>query len=552
MYDIFLVSKSQVNSDLLVELRSRYTSTQKIDYVENFQQIKDRAFTKMFWVIWDDIILDDKFDLNAYRATKWDDQYIHVFLNGKYYDGLALFPKSATITTKEFKHRFYTEKKQIEILASRPRSYDQYYIETYEQYKQASENSSSDMFWALSHNLSVDREFDFDFYFSHHNAYDRNQNHAFIHRVNGKDLYNGIFLFSKNRELSKKEIEFRFPVERKEWPIVASGPVKYDRFVVKDYQDYLHAYDNAKTEMFWMIPNEVQPKKGFGFDIYFSHDNKYDRSVHHGFKHLFRNEENYNGITLLTKQHKLSKREVDFRFVIEKKEWDIVASSLKPYDIIFISYNEPNADENFKRLQERFPRAKRVHGVKGIHQAHIKAAELSDTDMFYVVDGDAVIEEDFEFDYEVPVYDNDAVHVWRSRNPINDLEYGYGGVKLLPKKLTMQMDITSSDMTTSISKKFKVQSQVSNVSAFNVDEFSTWKSAFRECAKLSGKVIDRQHEEETNERLKVWTTIAKGMFSEYALTGAKAGMEFGRSCSNNLQLINDFEWLEKQFKESMI
>ena len=33
------------------------------------------------------------------------------------------------------------------------------------------------------------------------------------------------------------------------------------------------------------------------------------------------------------------------------------------FDIIFISYQEPNAEENFKQLQNRFPIAQRVHGI---------------------------------------------------------------------------------------------------------------------------------------------------------------------------------------------
>ena len=553
MYDIFVISRKQVNEKLLSSIRKRYPSAQKLDQVENFQQIRAQSFTKMFWVVWDDIILNDDFDLNAYRATEWDDQYVHVFLNGDHYDGLALFPKTAAITSKEFKHRFYTDKKQVEILASKPRSYDRFYIETFEHYQYALENSTTEMFWALSHNLSINESFDFDFYFSHHDAYDRNQNHAFVHKMPDRDLYNGIFLLSKNKTLSKKEIEFRFPVERKEWPIVASGPVKYDRFVINDYNDYLKACDTAKTEMFWIIPNEVQVKKGFDFDIYFSHDNQYDRSMHHGFKHVFRKEETYNGITLVSKKQQLSKKEIDFRFVIEKKEWDIVASQLKPYDIVFISYNEPNADDNFKKLQQRFPRAKRIHGVKGIHQAHIKAAELSDTDMFFVVDGDAIVEDDFYFDYEVPVYDRDCVHVWRSRNPINDLEYGYGGVKLLPRQPTLDMDVDAPDMTTSISKKFKIQKQVSNVSEFNIDELSTWRSAFRECAKLASKTIRGQIDKETNQRLEIWTTIGSDRkYGNYAIAGARAGREFGNIDGVDLKLINDFTWLEQRFKESKI
>ena len=112
----------------------------------------------------------------------------------------------------------------------------------------------------------------------------------------------------------------------------------------------------------------------------------------------------------------------------------------------------------------------------------------------------------------------------------------------------MKVDVNSTDMTTSISDRFKAMPFVSNVTNFNTDEFSTWKSAFRECAKLSSKVIDRQEEGETNERLKVWTTKANGRFCEFAIRGANAGMRFGLSDGVDLGLINDFDWLLRQFE----
>ena len=114
---------------------------------------------------------------------------------------------------------------------------------------------------------------------------------------------------------------------------------------------------------------------------------------------------------------------------------------------------------------------------------------------FGVVDADAQIVEDFNFDYQVNEYNLETVHVWQSRNPINDLQYGYGGVKLLPKQLTLEMNTDTTDMTTSISNNFKAIKQVSNITGFNSDPFSAWKSAFRECVKLSSKVIDRQENE---------------------------------------------------------
>ena len=223
------------------------------------------------------------------------------------------------------------------------------------------------------------------------------------------------------------------------------------------------------------------------------------------------------------------------------------------YDIVFISYQEPSADANYAALKARFPMAKRVHGVKGIHQAHIKAAKKCFTTMCWIVDADAIILNDFNFDYVVPEHQLDHVHVWRSQNPINELVYGYGGVKLFPRKLTIDMDLTKLDMTTSISPHFIAVEQVANITAFNTDPFNTWKSAFRECAKLSSKIIDRQNNEETEQRLDTWCT--KGIerrYGDYAIAGANVGREFGISNRSDISLINNFEWLHEQFSKHTV
>ena len=223
------------------------------------------------------------------------------------------------------------------------------------------------------------------------------------------------------------------------------------------------------------------------------------------------------------------------------------------YDIVFISYHEVNAEENYYDLYSRFntvgvfgDRVKRVKDVKGIHNAHVAAAKLVNSNYFFVVDGDAVIVDEFDFGYTTR--EKDIVHVWRSQNPINDLVYGYGGVKLLPTTLTCNMDTTTNDMTTSISNKFKVMNEVSNITAFDTDAFSTWRSAFRECAKLSSKSIRRQKDDETESRLKTWRTVGHDrQYGDYAMAGATAGMEFGLSRGSDLRLINDWEWLHEQY-----
>jgi len=220
------------------------------------------------------------------------------------------------------------------------------------------------------------------------------------------------------------------------------------------------------------------------------------------------------------------------------------------FDIIFLSYDETDADNHFRQLRNRFPRAKRISGVKGIFEAHKAAAKLSDTSMFYVVDADAEISPTFTFDYQPTSYDRHSVHIWYSKNPVNGLEYGYGGVKLFPRKILLEYKGSSVDFTTSVSGSVKVIPEVSNITRFNTDPFSTWRSAFRECVKLSSKIITGQTDNETEERLRIWQTNGDGEFGDFAIMGANEGREFGKENINQpeqLKLINDFNWLEKRF-----
>ena len=649
VYDIFYVSKNIIDEQNWKQFRSKFPSSQKIDNVKSFDDIKKKAFTKFFWVVWDDLNIVDTFKFD-YKVSAWDQDYIHVWLNGENYDGVVLFSKKSAPSEKEFQHRFYINKKEIDITASFPKPFEKFYINTYEEYLETVNNTNSDMFWVIWNDIELDYDFNyyvpyydyfhrnithifknsehfdglclfsknttiskkefehrfyvnkkeidivaskpkkypifiisnyaeyqsalknspltmfwavwpnieiindqiFETYFSHHNSYDRNENHVFKNISNDQESFvNGVVLFSTNKPVSKKEIEHRFFIDKKEHDLVVSKYKPYDKFVIDTFNDYEHALSTASTDMFWVIPPEVEPMPDFKFDLQFPYQNKYELSINHVFKNIDVEEIKYNGIMLLSKNRPISAREIEYRYLIEKKEYDLVASKLKLYDIVFISYNEPNADENFSKLIDRFPRAKRVHGVKGIHQAHIAAAKLATTPMFWVVDGDAIVEDDFEFDLLLPKHDTDIVHVWLSKNPINGLTYGYGGVKLLPKNLTINMEMTSVDMTMAISKKFKVIKEVSNLTVFNTDPFNTWKSAFRECVKLASRPVDSGYQEETEDRLITWCSVGSDkLYGEYSIAGARAGKQYGLlniADANQLRKINDFEWLQNQF-----
>jgi len=408
--------------------------------------------------------------------------------------------------------------------------------------KQAQQKSFTKFVWIVWDDVVVDDAFDFDY---KPDAWSQDVIHLFL---NGEH-YDGVCLVPKKLQITQKEIDHRFFVANKKVDIIASRPCKFEVFETKTYDDYLHALEHSKYDMFWIVPEYVNPARHFKFDSYYSH-------LGRNTNYAYLNGKYHDGIVLCSKKAKFSRREFDYKFIANKKEIDIIVSTPKPYDMVFISYQEPNADENYARILKRFPDCKRVHGVKGIHQAHIEGAKLCSTDMFWIVDGDAIIVDDFNFDYQVARWDKEVVHVWRSQNPINDMVYGYGGVKLFPTELTINMDTSKPDMTTSISSKFRAVHDISNITAFNTDAFNSFKSGFRECCKLSSKVIDRQKDDETNERLRKWCTIGSDrQYGKYAIAGAKAGATYGMLHQGDLQalkMINDFDWLQEQFNNANI
>jgi hypothetical protein len=222
-------------------------------------------------------------------------------------------------------------------------------------------------------------------------------------------------------------------------------------------------------------------------------------------------------------------------------------------DVVFISYNEPNAEDNWARVLERAPHAKRVDGVKGIFAAHCRAAEIATTDMFYVVDGDAWLVDDWAFDYQPNIWNRHCAYVWCSRNPVNDLVYGYGGVKLFPRQKLLDAWLWQGlDMTTEVMKDISIMPRVSNETRFNTDEFSTWRSAFRECVKLFYHLEQHPDNFYLENRLDEWMMSGDDRpYGEYSIKGATDAVEFVKKNIVNLKIllkINDRKWLSREFK----
>jgi hypothetical protein len=309
------------------------------------------------------------------------------------------------------------------------------------------------------------------------------------------------------------------------------------------------AMAQVKTSKFWLIPVTVEISKP---TLPYKVEKWDDQYVHYqklGNSELF----------LISKTHTITEDQINKNFFNDTKFVNFEIFYKHPayiYDVFFLSYNEPCAEKNYQRLLEKVPTAHHISGVKGIFDAHFLAATKSTTPFFWVVDADAEVVNTFNFDYEPFPWDFDILHIWKSKNVINDLIYGNGGIKLIPRHVIFDSANDAIDITTSLSCRIKVIDEVSNLNNFCVDEFSAWRSAFRECTKLSSKTIQGQIDAETEDRLKIWCTVGDNKpFGEFVIAGALAGKEYGEKNASNieaLKLINDFDWLRSQFETNSV
>tara|TARA_B110000858_G_scaffold34994_1_gene39114 strand:+ start:4820 stop:5674 length:855 start_codon:yes stop_codon:yes gene_type:complete len=107
---------------------------------------------------------------------------------------------------------------------------------------------------------------------------------------------------------------------------------------------------------------------------------------------------------------------------------------------VYISFKEPNKEENWADLKNKVPWAKRVDGVVGFDNAHKAAAEVAETDFFISVDGDNILDERFLLEtLDWSKTDQRAVHRWRAENNINGLVYGNGGLVGWQKSTCLNM-----------------------------------------------------------------------------------------------------------------
>jgi hypothetical protein len=233
------------------------------------------------------------------------------------------------------------------------------------------------------------------------------------------------------------------------------------------------------------------------------------------------------------------------------------------YDVVFLSYDEPNSDLHYADLCNKVPWAKRVHGVKGSDHAHKAAANLSETDWFITVDADNIVNPKF-FDLDIDT-DNPKIQVygWCARNKINGLRYGNGGLKVWKKEFVLNMQTHENSTSDRGQVDFCWEDGYQNFprvysdSIITASPYQAWRAGFREGVKmtlLDGVKVPPQEIQQqiwwhNIHRLRMWSTV--GMHEEngkYAILGARMGTYMTNCTDWNYVDVRDFEKLREIYE----
>ena len=212
-------------------------------------------------------------------------------------------------------------------------------------------------------------------------------------------------------------------------------------------------------------------------------------------------------------------------------------STQKPQDIVFISYDEKDADLNYEILKKQHPQAKRVHGVEGMVNALKQAAKQCDTPWYFAVFARTEVAEEFKFDFNPDYLETPGNYIFNAYNRITRNTYGHGAVLLYHCKTVIEAETWGYDFTTSFP-----YTAIPLLSCYNDARtpWEAWRTSFREVLKLkSMTTVESQY------RLDQWLTVGEGTVGDWSIAGAKDAVNY----TGSIEKANDWHWLRNYFIE---
>lgn len=226
-------------------------------------------------------------------------------------------------------------------------------------------------------------------------------------------------------------------------------------------------------------------------------------------------------------------------------------------DVIFLSYDEPNAEFHWQHLKSICPWAQRVHGVKGFDASHKAAAALARTERFILIDGDNQIDANFfDINVDVPISLSTSVWQWCSQNAVNGLVYAAGGIKIWPKNLVKKMrtheSCGSHDRALSLDfwdqPGYAIFKNCYSTTYINGSPAQAYRAGFREGVKY-GLSIKAKPGNQLIRRIAIWASAGADVTNgEWSVLGAREGLLYAFEESAESHRINDYDALSTEWE----
>jgi len=263
---------------------------------------------------------------------------------------------------------------------------------------------------------------------------------------------------------------------------------------------------------------------------------------------------------------KVRKMDLDVldKFLLEKTDYSNVKPLNLKFDVIFMSYYEKDADKNFETLKKLVPNAKRVNGVTGILNAYNACRELSETKFYYIVEGDNIICNDFDFKLPIQWYKNVLYHnirdqkensipvdietiypnlsvMWDTVNPINGEILPHSPIGFTYKSNKPYIYYPKATAADTFKASGVPVRRIGSIDAFNSSPYDAWKAGFRIGNRLTYQILNMKTPKHDTlyqeERLHHWESVGYDRYNgKYCIEGVKLGM--------SLALKDDNWWLK--------
>ena len=214
-----------------------------------------------------------------------------------------------------------------------------------------------------------------------------------------------------------------------------------------------------------------------------------------------------------------------------------------PMDIVFISNGESAVAFNFEHLEwaviKHHNAPNRIHHVSGINgrvAAYHAAAQASQTPWFFAVFAKLQVDERFDWSWQPDRMQQPKHYIFHAHNPVNGLVYGHQAMIAYNKRLVLENTGQGLDFT--LDQPHEVVPIISGTANYHTDNWTCWRTAFREVLKLKASLPDVESEH----RLNRWLTV-DATPGEWSQKGAEDAVEYYDSVGGDFaELKKSYEW----------